>query len=222
MTSADSASELVQAALKIDPTHWKALAMAGTAAFDRKDYKGAVDYWERLRSSSPTPIVQSIAVASVRHASSAAFRPQRPSLRRPEGLTGGNAVAKCDCPCCGSKQERWPRTGTTVGGVVNLSDAIKAKASPTDTVFIFARPAEGSRMPLALTQVKVSELPARFTLDDTMAMSKDMKLSNSALVELSVHQVRTADALQWRPRGALQARRGRFKDVAVTIDRVLP
>ena len=58
-------SELVQAALKIDPTHWKALAMAGTAAFDRKDYKGAVDYWERLRSSQPadSPIVQSIAVS---------------------------------------------------------------------------------------------------------------------------------------------------------------
>ena len=57
--------ELVQAALKIDPTHWKALAMAGTAAFDRKDYKGAVDYWERLRSSQPadSPIVQSIAAS---------------------------------------------------------------------------------------------------------------------------------------------------------------
>jgi cytochrome c-type biogenesis protein CcmH len=54
--------ELVNRALKIDPTHWKALAMAGTAAFDRKDYKGAVDYWERLRASQPadSPIVQTI------------------------------------------------------------------------------------------------------------------------------------------------------------------
>ena len=85
--------ELVQAALKIDPTHWKALAMAGTAAFDRKDYKGAVDYWERLRSSQPadSPIVQSI--AGQHHRGTQARRPsartgngrsarRRPRLRR--------------------------------------------------------------------------------------------------------------------------------------------
>ena len=57
--------ELIQAALKADPNHWKALAMAGTAAFDRKDYKGAVEYWERLRDSQPpdSPIVKSISAS---------------------------------------------------------------------------------------------------------------------------------------------------------------
>ncbi len=57
--------ELVQAALKADPNHWKALAMAGTAAFDRKDYKGAVAYWERLRDSQApdSPIAKSIAAS---------------------------------------------------------------------------------------------------------------------------------------------------------------
>ena len=34
--------ELIERALKADPTHWKALALAGTAAFNNKDYKLAV------------------------------------------------------------------------------------------------------------------------------------------------------------------------------------
>ena len=45
--------ELVQQALKIDPNQWKALALAGTAAFDHKDYKAALGYWERLLSQLP-------------------------------------------------------------------------------------------------------------------------------------------------------------------------
>ena len=40
--------QLVLRALEIDPTNLKALALAGTAAFDRKDYSGAVRYWERM------------------------------------------------------------------------------------------------------------------------------------------------------------------------------
>ena len=40
--------ELVQKALKIDPTNWKALMMGGTDYFNRGDYRHAVMYWERL------------------------------------------------------------------------------------------------------------------------------------------------------------------------------
>lgn len=45
--------ELVHRALKINPGQWKALAMAGTAAFDRGDYNSAVVYWTRLRAQAP-------------------------------------------------------------------------------------------------------------------------------------------------------------------------
>ncbi len=54
--------ELIERALKADPTHWKALALAGTAAFNRKDYQQAVDYWERMKKTVPpgSPIAGSI------------------------------------------------------------------------------------------------------------------------------------------------------------------
>jgi cytochrome c-type biogenesis protein CcmH len=40
--------KLVLRALEIDPRNLKALALAGSAAFERKEYKGAAGYWERM------------------------------------------------------------------------------------------------------------------------------------------------------------------------------
>ena len=65
-----------------------------------------------------------------------------------------------------------------VSGVVKLAPALADKVAPTDTVFIFARAAEGPRMPLAIMRKAARELPATFKLDDSMAMAPDMKVSN--------------------------------------------
>jgi cytochrome c-type biogenesis protein CcmH len=40
--------ELINQALKIDPENAKALQLAGSAAFQAKDYKKAIQYWERV------------------------------------------------------------------------------------------------------------------------------------------------------------------------------
>ncbi len=40
--------KLIARALEIDPGNLKALALAGTAAFERKDFKAAAAYWERM------------------------------------------------------------------------------------------------------------------------------------------------------------------------------
>jgi cytochrome c-type biogenesis protein CcmH len=44
---------LVERALKLDPRHLKALSLAGTAAFERKDYAAAAAHWERLLEAAP-------------------------------------------------------------------------------------------------------------------------------------------------------------------------
>ena len=58
--------------------------MAGTAAFDRKDYKGAVEYWERLRSSQPadSPIVKPIS-GSIDEARQLGGMPPAPAAAAP-------------------------------------------------------------------------------------------------------------------------------------------
>jgi cytochrome c-type biogenesis protein CcmH len=45
--------ELVNEALKIDPENAKALQLAGSAAFEAKDYKKAIELWQRVLSRAP-------------------------------------------------------------------------------------------------------------------------------------------------------------------------
>lgn len=54
--------ELVNRALKIDPENGKALQLAGSAAFEAKDYAKAIDYWQKvLKTVSPdTEVGQAI------------------------------------------------------------------------------------------------------------------------------------------------------------------
>lgn len=54
--------KIIQQALKADPNNVKALALAGTAAFQRQEYRGAIEVWQKLLKLVPadSPIVQQI------------------------------------------------------------------------------------------------------------------------------------------------------------------
>jgi len=54
--------QLVARALSMDPGNFKALAMAGTIAFNKKDFAQAITHWQRLRDALPpeSEFVQSI------------------------------------------------------------------------------------------------------------------------------------------------------------------
>jgi cytochrome c-type biogenesis protein CcmH len=145
--------ELVNRALKIDPDQWKALALAGTAALERKDYKRAIAYWERLRKVLPPGSGMEDSVDA--------------SIAEARALAGTR-------PAPGPKAAAAAR----VAGRVSLAQGLAARAAPTDTVFIFARAASGPPMPLAVLRKQVRDLPLQFTLDDTMAMAPNLKLSD--------------------------------------------
>jgi cytochrome c-type biogenesis protein CcmH len=70
-----------------------------------------------------------------------------------------------------------PAAAGRVSGIVTLSGELKGKAEAEDSVFVFARAAEGPRMPLAIAKVKVKDLPYHFELDDSMAMMPELKIS---------------------------------------------
>ena len=74
-----------------------------------------------------------------------------------------------------------PRGGTgaagSIAGRVDLEAALASKVALSDTVFIFARAAEGPRMPLAVLRIPAKELPRDFSLDDSMSMAPGVKLS---------------------------------------------
>jgi cytochrome c-type biogenesis protein CcmH len=64
-----------------------------------------------------------------------------------------------------------------LAGTVSLSPKLKGRAAPDDAVFIFARAAEGPRVPLAVLRKQVRDLPLSFSLDDSMAMAPGISLS---------------------------------------------
>ena len=164
--------ELVARALAVDPTQWKALALAGTAAFDRKDYAQAVKYWERMKATVPTgsPLAQSID-SSIVEARELGGLKASPGVAPP-------AVAKAPAAVAPASASTAAAGRRTVAGTVTLAPSLVAKASPDDVVFVFARAAQGPKMPLAILKKQVRDLPITFTLDDSMAMAPNMSLAN--------------------------------------------
>ena len=65
--------------------------------------------------------------------------------------------------------------------------------SPTDTLFVFARAAEGPRMPVAILRAQAKDLPLEFTLDDRSSMM-GAKLSEQKSVIVGARISRSGNA----------------------------
>ena len=170
-------TKLFERALVLEPNNLKALALAGSAAFEKKDFAKAVMFWTKARDLAPpgSDFAKGLA-SSVDEAKAAA------------GQAGAPQVA--------TKLAPTPAAVTaSIQGVVSLSPALKSKVASDDTVFIFARAAQGPRMPLAILKRKASELPITFTLDDSTAMADELKLSTFELVIVGARVSKSGNAL---------------------------
>ncbi|MGI9024193.1 MAG: tetratricopeptide repeat protein [Burkholderiaceae bacterium] len=177
---------LLDRALALDPRQPKALALAGTIAFERGDYAGAALQWQKIADALPPD---------------SEFRQQVQAnvdeARRRGNLPAGevSSQASASSTAAGGKSNRpADSNAASVSGTVALAPALAARASPTDTVFVFARPASGSRMPLAVFRATVADLPLNFRLDDSMAMTA-MKLSDAKRVIVGARVSKSGNAL---------------------------
>lgn len=113
---------------------------------------------------------------------------------------------------------------SSISGKVSLAPKVAAKASPTDTVLIFARAAEGPRMPLAILQTQVKDLPMEFTLTDSMAMMHSMSLSNFDKVRVVARVSKSGSAMPASGdlEGTSKVVKPGSTGVQVVVDAVLP
>jgi cytochrome c-type biogenesis protein CcmH len=210
--------ELVTRALTLDPANWKALALAGTAAFDRKEYAQAVTYWERMKATVPanSPVAQSIdaSIAEARQLGGLKGAPATPPV----------AVANAPAAAPATKPPAAVAPAGAVTGTVTLSPAVAAKASPEEVVFIFARAAQGPRMPIAIVRKQVRDLPYAFTLDDSMAMTPESTLSKAGEVVVGARISRSGQAMPQSGdvEGYSSPVKVGTRGVAVVIEKAIP
>ncbi len=209
-------TRLVEQALKLDPTSQKALYLAGTAEFDQKNFAGAVKHWEKMLSLMPPDAGRKrlIIQANVDEAKALArgdAAPVAPMAQTPPASQNAAVTTVAGAPA-------------RLTGSVTLMPGLAGKASPTDTVFIYARAAEGPPMPLAIINRQVKDLPMSFSMDDAMAMMPAMKLSSFPQVRVVARISKSGNAMPQS--GDLQGMSpvisNNTRDVKVVIDHVMP
>jgi cytochrome c-type biogenesis protein CcmH len=175
--------KLVDRALHLDPKNLKALYLAGTYAFNKKDYTSAITFWEKLVQVGPPGNVFATQV--------------EPAIAEARNLAGLPPAAKPldAAPKADAAAPSAAAANATVSGTVTLSAALAKQAQPEDTVFVFARAAEGSRMPLAIMRKQVKDLPISFTLNDSMAMSPSTALSTASKVIVGARISKSGNAM---------------------------
>ncbi|MBP6764304.1 MAG: hypothetical protein KA141_04875 [Rubrivivax sp.] len=179
-------ARLVQQALDLDPRHRKALALAGSVAFEARDYAAARQYWQRLLALLPP--------------GSEVARAMQGSIAQATQLEGGlqtvsNAPGSAGNPAPPpATAAPAPANAAALTGTVQLSAALRSRLAPGDTLFVFARAAQGPRMPLAIVRRPAEALPFDFRLDDSMAMQPAMRLSAFAQVVVGARVSRSGNA----------------------------
>jgi cytochrome c-type biogenesis protein CcmH len=151
--------ERLETALRLDPEYPRALWLGAFAAMQRGETDLAVGRWQSLLDNQPADSeAASILRDLIANAGTGA-----------DVAAGGTAAA-------GEPLATDTGPGLTVN--VILADHLAAELDGGETLFVFARAAQGPPMPLAVARGQVSDLPLTVTLDDSMAMAPGMKLSN--------------------------------------------
>lgn len=170
-------TQLLQKALRADPNNQMALWLSGSAAYQGGDAKTGIASWQKLLASLP--------------ADSEGAR----ELRNVIAQAGGTApAAPPQAAAAGASTNTTARTAATVTGTVELDP--KLKAGPSDIVMVIAR-VPGQRMPVAVMRVQAASFPIAFTLDDSLAVAPQARISMANEVEVEARVSKSGDA---RPR----------------------
>ncbi|HTN93005.1 MAG TPA: c-type cytochrome biogenesis protein CcmI [Gallionella sp.] len=209
----DEVTKMIAKALELDPNNVTALALSGSAAMERKDYATAITRWQTLidQLEPGSPDIE-VYRGGLKQASMllAAEPGGKAKLAQ---LTAGQATEKTIA-----------NSASAITGKVSLSPALAGKVAPTDTVFVLARAAQGPKMPLAVLRKQVKDLPLKFTLDDSMAMRPQLKLSgfDQVVVVARVSKSGTPMAQSGDLQGLTGTIKPGAKGLKVVIDTVMP
>ena len=170
---------IIQRVLAADPHHLNALFLAGSASYAEMNFRSALRFWERARevvpADSPDAPELDRAIAEARDKMGL---PPIPPRAASETVNSQSADAMA----------------SSISGRVTLVNELKGLVAPTDTVFVYATPVSGSRMPVAIVRTTADKLPLDFVLDDSTAMNPSAKLSSMGEVTVRVRISKSGQA----------------------------
>ena len=165
-------SELVYKALALEPDNLNALWLGGMAKAQEGDAPAALKLWKKLEATLP---------------------PGSDSQQEIKNLL--SSLAKDTSPGQDQKEPEAKVSNFTLSVQVSLAPKLQKAVAAEDTVFIYAQAISGPKMPLAIVRKHVSDLPLTVSLNDSMAMMPNMKLSNFASVKLLARISKSGNAM---------------------------
>jgi len=178
--------ELIHQALATDPQFARGLWLAGMGAYRSSDARQAITFWQRL---SQVKGLDAKSLAQVHDALAQA-------KQKIEGQAGASPPAATSA---GTSPERSTGNSAQILPArlkvrVSVDPRFKERAIANQLVFVFARAARGPRMPLAVQRLSVADLPRTVILDDSMAMTPELRLSAFKEVVVSARISSTGSA----------------------------
>jgi cytochrome c-type biogenesis protein CcmH len=170
---------LLQRAVQAQPQSQRGLWLLGIASYQKNDFAAAATTWEQLLAVLPEdaePRAQLLErIADARQQAGLPAMPAAAAAATardaPAPASQASAATPADAPAAASAA--GPRLTVTV----DITPELKARVGASDVLFVFARAAEGPRMPLAIQRLPASALPVTVTLDDSTSMMPALKLS---------------------------------------------
>ncbi|NOT21747.1 MAG: c-type cytochrome biogenesis protein CcmI [Nitrospiraceae bacterium] len=173
---------LIQQALKIDPNHVKALMLAGTLAFDHREFRQAVQYWEKANANLPSDVEGEVRQELLS------------GINEAKGLAGGKPVmVKSVSETASSTMPDGQ--AASISGTVSLAPSLAAKSATMDTLFVFARGLNGPPMPVSIVRATRQDLPFTFRLDDSTSPMPSRKLSAAGTVVIVARLSKSGQAM---------------------------
>lgn len=189
----EQAVSLLTRAIELEPTAQKALWLLGLGAYQQGAFQAALDHWEQLLALlEPDSGVADTVIEQINNA--------RQQLGM-ELLSGAPPTAApvavpaaVDTQVAAPPPAQNPEATRTLTVVVSLAAELSDRINSSDTLFIFARPAAGPKMPLAIRRLSAGQLPITVTLDDTMGMMPEMNLATFPQIVVGARISRSGDA----------------------------
>ncbi|MBT8089528.1 MAG: hypothetical protein KJO01_04905 [Gammaproteobacteria bacterium] len=206
-------SALIESALALEPNNPAALFYSGIASANRGDTEMAATRWEMLLGLNPPPEIRSILEQRV-----AEWRGVPIESVEPPAVVAGPSAPSA------SAREPTADPDAVVTARIALSDIALASITANANVFVIARDPAQPSPPIAVSRIRLSELPTVVSLGDAESMVAGRSLSGfeefELLARVSLSGSPAAASGDWF--GTLIVRPADNPSVFLSIDQQVP